>query len=54
MHMPERLVDAGVLQENEKHKNKDVRASTSTRAPSTDIPPKKFLKSKSRIFKFWV
>ena len=40
--------------ENDKQKRKEARES-SPRGDSTGVPPsKKFLKSKSRIFKFWV
>lgn len=53
--MPEPTPHVGVLQENETAKNKDMRESTSIRAASTDTPhTKKFLKNKSKIFKFWM
>lgn len=42
-------------QENEKRSRKDIRPKSSRREEpsSTPTPSKKFLKSKSRIFKFW-
>lgn len=61
MHVPD--ADAGTntgtvrFQENQNRKSKDVggRDSTLTRTPSGGLPPtRKFLKSKSRIFKFWM
>ena len=54
LRQAENTVAAG-LRENERVKNKDMRPSTSTRVPSGETPAsKKFLKSKSRIFKFWM
>lgn len=45
------LADIGPNCENERHKRKETRE----RSPRQDAPPsKKFLKSKSRIFKFWI
>ncbi|KAH7086579.1 hypothetical protein FB567DRAFT_444803 [Paraphoma chrysanthemicola] len=46
-------VDSGISLEGVKHKKREGRES-SPRANSSMPPSKKFLKSKSRIFKFWV
>jgi hypothetical protein len=55
MHAPGSVPGAGILQENEKHKNRDMRASTPATVPSTGMPTtRKFLKSKSKMFKFWM
>jgi hypothetical protein len=55
MHVPKTVQGASVLQENEKQKNKDVRESAPVRVQSADAPAaRKFLKSKSKIFKFWM
>jgi hypothetical protein len=56
-HAAENTDSASKLLENEKQKGKNLRNSTSTTgSASTGGPPpnKKFLKSKSKIFKFWV
>lgn len=43
------------LRENERGRHKDMRTSSSTRLASGESPAsKKFIKSKSRIFKFWM
>lgn len=52
---PEPAVDIQKCNENEKTKRRNDRESgSSTRGFSSATPSKKFLKSKSRIFKFWV
>lgn len=53
MYTPESAVDLGKPSENDKQKER--RQSTSMRTASGGtLPAKKFLKSKSRIFKFWM
>ncbi|KAF1914219.1 hypothetical protein BDU57DRAFT_287388 [Ampelomyces quisqualis] len=53
-HVPEPLVDTGPSRERERQRKRDARDSSS-RGEATGMPPsKKFLKSKSRMFKFWV
>lgn len=55
MRMSEATVNSSILQENGKQRNRDMRGTPSTRTVSSDGPPsKRFLKSKSKIFKFWM
>ncbi|KAF2751542.1 hypothetical protein M011DRAFT_523497 [Sporormia fimetaria CBS 119925] len=44
----------GILQENENQRNVHVGRPAAMRAASADLPTRKFLKSKSKIFKFWM
>lgn len=47
---PEPLADIGPNCENERHKRKEARDVS----PRSQHPSKKYIKSKSRIFKFWI
>jgi hypothetical protein len=49
----EPLADLGLSRENERQNKKDPRAGFLRREPSGMPSSKKFMKSKSRIFKFW-
>jgi hypothetical protein len=50
---PEPLIDPGSGRKNKSQKQQEVRNGSTPREGSTMHQSKKFLKSKSRIFKFW-
>ncbi|KAF2006591.1 Rho guanyl nucleotide exchange factor [Amniculicola lignicola CBS 123094] len=55
LHTPDASMDPSLSQDGEKLNGSECMAELSSRGASLDLPPaKRFLKSKSRIFKFWM
>ncbi|KAH7391004.1 hypothetical protein DE146DRAFT_618630 [Phaeosphaeria sp. MPI-PUGE-AT-0046c] len=50
---PQPVTDSGAGRENERYRKREVRGSSSRGETGNMAPSRKFLKSKSRIFKFW-
>ncbi|KAF2127906.1 hypothetical protein P153DRAFT_318981 [Dothidotthia symphoricarpi CBS 119687] len=54
LRSPDPPTNFGLCHENEKQSRREVRENSSREGASNMQPSKKFLKSKSRIFKFWM